>query len=157
LDTIDFSYIDSKAADPKVMWDYFKQAGLNNYSVAGVMGNLYAESGLRPCNLQNTYENSLNMTDLEYTAAVDAKTYKNFVYDSAGYGLAQWTFWSLKKQMLEYFQAKNKSIGDLETQMEFLVYQLSTHYKSVWTDLKNAKSVREASDIMLLRFERPAD
>ena len=59
--------------------------------------------------------------------------------------------------MLKYFQKKNKSIGDLETQMEFLVHQLSTNYKSVWTTLQTAKSVLEASNAVLLKFERPAD
>ena len=112
---IDTSKIDTSAADPKKMWDYFKSKGLNDYGVAGLMGNLYAESGLRPCNLQNTYEKSLGMTDAEYTAAVDAGTYTNFVNDKAGYGLAQWTYWSLKQEMLDYFKSKKKSIGDLET------------------------------------------
>jgi hypothetical protein len=78
------------------MWDYFKAKGLNDFGVAGLMGNLYAESGLRPTNLQNTYEKKLDMSDAEYTAAVDAGVYTNFVNDSAGYGLAQWTYWSLK-------------------------------------------------------------
>ena len=41
--------------------------------------------------------------------------------------------------------------------MEFLVYQLSNGYKTVWNTLVNAKSVREASDAVLLKFERPAD
>lgn len=149
--------LDTSAADPKKMWDYFKSKGLNDYGVAGLMGNLYAESGLRACNLQNSYEKSLGMTDAEYTAAVDAGTYTNFVNDKAGYGLAQWTYWSLKQDMLNYFKKKNKSIGDLETQMEFLAYQLSTSYKAVWSTLQTAKSVREASDAVLLKFERPAD
>ena len=56
-----------------------------------------------------------------------------------------------------YFKKKNKSIGDLETQMEFLAYQLSTSYKAVWTTLQTAKSVLEASNAVLLKFERPAD
>ena len=41
--------------------------------------------------------------------------------------------------------------------MEFLTYQLEKSYKSVWIILKRAKSVREASDAVLLQFERPAD
>jgi hypothetical protein len=41
--------------------------------------------------------------------------------------------------------------------MEFLAHQLSNNYKAVWTTLKTAKSVREASDAVLLKFERPAD
>ena len=153
----DTSTVDTSAADPKVMWDYFKSQGLNDYGIAGLMGNLYAESGLRACNLQNTYEKKLGMTDAEYTIAVDNGTYTNFVNDSAGYGLAQWTYWSLKRDMLNYFQSKKKSIGDLKTQMEFLAHQLSTSYKSVWTTLKNATSVLEASNAVLLKFERPAD
>lgn len=70
-----------------------KSAGLNDFGVAGLMGNLFAESGLNPKNLQNTYEKKLGMTDAEYTAAVDSGSYSNFVKDSAGYGLAQWTYW----------------------------------------------------------------
>ena len=154
---LDTSYVNTSAADPKVMWDFFKSKGLSDFGVACLMGNLYAESALRSCNLQNTYEKSLGMTDAEYTAAVDSGVYTNFIKDKAGYGLAQWTYWSLKEQMYNYFQERKKSIGDLDTQMEFLAYQLSTSYKAVWNGLVNATSVREASDIMLLKFERPAD
>jgi hypothetical protein len=45
------SATNTAAADPAKMWDYFKSQGLNDYGVAGLMGNLYAESGLRSCNL----------------------------------------------------------------------------------------------------------
>jgi hypothetical protein len=41
--------------------------------------------------------------------------------------------------------------------MEFLVHQLSTQYAAVWRILTSTKSVREASDAVLLKFERPAD
>ena len=155
--TIDASTVDTSAIDDKVMWNYFKSKGLNDYGIAGLMGNLYAESGLRPCNLQNTYEKSLGMTDAEYTAAVDSGKYTNFVNDKAGYGLAQWTYWSLKQEMYNYMTGKKKSIGDGQTQMEFLAHQLSTSYSAVWTTLQNAKSILEASNAVLLKFERPAD
>lgn len=151
------SKVDTSAVDSKVMWEFFKSKGLNDYGIAGLMGNLYAESGLKPTNLQNTYETKLGMTDAEYTAAVDSGSYTNFVNDSAGYGLAQWTYWSLKQEMLNYHKAAKKSIGDGKTQMEFLVHQLTNSYKAVWSTLQNAKSVREASDAVLLKFERPAD
>lgn len=149
--------INTAAADPKVIWDYFKSKGLNDFGIAGLMGNLYAESGFKSCNLQGTYEKKLGMTDAEYTASVDNGTYDNFVKDQAGYGLAQWTYWSLKQDLYNYLKKQNKSIGDLEGQMEFLAYQLSTSYKSVWITLQNAKSILEASNVVLLKFERPAD
>ena len=154
---IDTSKVNTNPINDKEMWNFFKSKGLNDYGIAGLMGNLYAESGLKPTNLQNSYEKSLGMTDAEYTAAVDCGAYTNFAQDSAGYGLAQWTFWSLKQEMLNFIKNKGKSIGDGETQMEFLAHQLSTSYSSVWATLKNAKSILEASNAVLLKFERPAD
>ena len=60
--------------------------------------------------------------------------------------------------MLTFHTKKGKSIGDLNTQLEFLVHELTTSYKnSVWEVLKSAKSILEASNAVLLKFERPAD
>lgn len=136
---------------------FFREKGLNNYGLAGLYGNLYAESGCNPRNLQNTYEKKLGMTDAEYTSAVDNGIYQNFVKDSAGYGIAQWTFWTRKQALLAYAKSKNKSIGDLEMQFEYLYKELSESYSSVLAVLKTAKSISEASNIVLLQFERPAD
>ena len=118
------------------------------------MGNLYAESGLNPQNLQNTYEKKLGMTDASYTAAVDQGSYDNFVRDSAGYGLAQWTYWSRKQNLLNFAKERNASIGDLEMQLEFLWKELNG-YKSVLNTLMSAKSVKEASDVVLTKYEKP--
>lgn len=129
----------------------------NAFGVSGLMGNLYAESGLVPTNLQNSFEKKLGYTDDTYTTSVDNGDYTNFVHDSAGYGLAQWTYWSRKENLLLFVRSRNQSIGDLESQLEFLHQELSTGYKAVLTKLKAAKSVREASDIVLTQYERPAD
>ena len=141
----------------KVIWDFLKSQGLNDYGVAGLMGNLYAESALRSNNLQNTYSKKLNLSDEEYTKKVDNGTYTNFVRDSAGYGLAQWTFWSRKQNLLNYAKENKSSIGDLNMQLNFLMKELTASYPKVLSTLKSAKTVREASDVVLLQFERPAD
>ena len=141
-------------ANDKTIWDFLKAKGLTDYAAAGVMGNLNAESGLRPDNLQNSYEKKLGYTDAEYTAAVDNGSYTNFVHDSAGYGLAQWTFWSLKQGLLDYAKAAGESIGSLNMQLNYLYSELK---RTILTDLQKATSVRQASDIMLTRYERPAD
>ena len=52
----------------KHLWDFFKVNGLSDAGVAGLLGNLWAESGLNPKNLQNTFNKALNMTDEEYTS-----------------------------------------------------------------------------------------
>ena len=98
------------ATNEELIWQYLKAQGLTDAGTAGLMGNLYAESGLKPTNLQNNYEKKLGFTDDSYTKAVDNGTYGNFVRDSAGYGLAQWTYWSRKESLLNYVKKKNKSI-----------------------------------------------
>lgn len=140
----------------KTIWDFLKGKGLNEYAVAGIMGNLYAESALNPKNLQNSYEKSLGMTDDTYTSKVDNGSYTNFVKDSAGYGLAQWTYWSRKQALLEFAQAAKKSIGDLGMQLDFLWKELQS-YSSVMKTLNSATSIKAASDAVLTGFEKPAD
>lgn len=144
-------------SDEKLMWDYLLDKLGNEYGVAGLMGNIYAESGLRSNNLQNAYETKLGYTDATYTTAVDNGSYTNFVHDSAGYGLAQWTYYSRKQALLDYAKASKKSIGDYEMQLGFLYKELSGSYASVLSELKNAKTVLEASNAVLTKFERPAD
>ena len=139
----------------KDMFDYFVDCGFTQEGAAGLMGNLMAESALKSTNLQDTYNKSLGMTDSEYTKAVDAGKH-DFVYDKAGYGLAQWTYWSRKQNLLKYAKSKGVSIGDEKTQLEFMVQELKG-YKKVIETLKTTHSIREASDIVLTQYESPAN
>lgn len=139
------------------IWNYLTAAGFNACGAAGLMGNLYAESGLNPQNLQNTYEKKLGYTDAAYTAAVDGGAYTNFAGDKAGYGLAQWTYSTRKAALLAYARAAGKSVGDLETQLAFLVKELRESFSAVYNTLKTTQTVRAASDAVMLKFERPAN
>ena len=101
------------ASNEQIIWQFFKKQGFTDAGTAGMMGNLFAESALSPINLQNSYEKKLGYTDSSYTAAVDNGSYGNFVKDSAGYGLAQWTYWSRKQNLLNFAKQKKRSIGNL--------------------------------------------
>lgn len=131
--------------------------GLSDFAVFGLMGNLQAESGFNPINLENYYERKLGYTDQSYTAAVDNGTYTNFTQDRAGYGLAQWTSSGRKAGLLTHARQTQRSIGDIKMQLEFLWVELNGSYKGVLNGIRNAGSIREASDIVLTRFECPAD
>ena len=132
---------------------------LNNnvYGTCALMGNLQAESGLKSTNLQNSFQNKLGYSDESYTQAVDNGKYVNFARDSAGYGLAQWTYWTRKQYLLNYAKQNGKSIGDCEMQIDFLLWELQTGYKHVFNCLKNAADISTASDVVLKQFERPAN
>jgi hypothetical protein len=140
----------------QTIWNFLKSKGLNDFAVAGVMGNLFAESGLKPTNLQNSFEIKLNLTDDTYTKGVDSGTYTSFVKDSAGYGLAQWTYYTRKQSLLDFAKATGASIGDLTMQLNFLWKELQG-YAAIMNVLKTATSVLSASNVILTQFERPAD
>lgn len=136
------------------IWNYLIQY-LTAEGVAGLMGNLRAESNFKSNNLQNSANTKLNVTDEQYTLLVDRGMYTGFCIDSAGYGLAQWTTSGRKSNLYTYAKSKKVSISDLEMQLEFLINELKTSYKKVYEVLRTTKDIKEASDIVLLKFERP--
>ena len=64
-------------ADDGAVWNYLKSAGLTDAGVAGLMGNLYAESGIKSNIIErdaiNKYKNKFGITydDASYTTAID--------------------------------------------------------------------------------------
>lgn len=145
----------SGKADAKTIWNTLMKMIGNPYGVAGLMGNMDAESALIANNLQNTGNARTGLSDAEYTAAVDAGTYTNFVNDYHGYGLCQWTYHTRKQALLNFARAKKASVGNLAMQLQFTEKEMTESYSGVWNTLKTAKSVREASDAVLMNFERP--
>lgn len=141
----------------KQIWDFILSKIGNKFGVAGLMGNLYAESGLIPTNMENAYENRLGYNDTSYTQAVDNGSYGNFVHDACGYGLAQWTYYSRKQALLNYAKGRGVSIGDLTMQLEYLYQELQQSYSGVLNTLKNATSILQASNSVLFNFENPAN
>ena len=144
-------------ANEHTIWTYLFSQGLQEPAVFGLMGNLRAESGLNPINMENSYEKRLGFNDQTYTAAVDGGAYLNFGTDRCGYGLAQWTSEGRKKGLLDYAKRTGRSIGNITMQLEYLMIELNGAYKGVLNGIKAAKTIREASDIVLTKFEIPAN
>lgn len=139
----------------KPIWQTLMKAINNPFGVAGLMGNLFAESSLNPyCKTGG----DKNLSGEEYSAMVDSGKISNekFIYDGIAFGLVQWRYWSRKEQLYLYAVAKGSSIGNIELQLNFMLNELKT-YKTVWNTLLNAKSVKEASDIVMERYEKPGN
>lgn len=139
------------------IWNFCIAKGLTPYGAAGLMGNIDAESALISINLQDSCQGRLKCNDETYVALVDSGVYtkEQFVYDQAGFGLCQWTYWTRKKALYEYAKSTGRSIGDLEMQLEYLFIELQKSFSKVLNVLKTATSVMEASDIVLMEFECP--
>ncbi len=148
-------------ANESEIWNFLMSKIGNPYACAGIMGNLYAESGLWSGNMQNGQQQAWGMTDQQYTDAVNNGTWSRrgytgdeaFIHDAVGYGIAQWTWWSRKKGLIEFARASGKSIDDLGMQLEYLWTELSS--AGYYSQLASSTSVAQASDIMLEQFENP--
>ena len=130
----------------------------NEYGTAGLMGNLYAESGIIPYRLQGDFTSGYSRS-IAYTNNVNSGIYteSQFVTDSKGYGLAQWTYYTRKQGLYNKFvNGGYSSIGDMALGCDYLIDELSSSFSGVLAVLRSATSVREASDIVLHQFENPA-
>lgn len=127
---------------------------VSSTGVAGLMGDLDAESGLKANNLQNSGNSVLGMTDEEFTAMMDVDTYDNFVADGYGYGLAKWTARLRKADLLAHAHERGVSVSDLGMQLDFICHELP-EYPAVLTTQRKAAFVMEASNVVLTQYERP--
>lgn len=160
---VNFSEGSAEVPVSKKIWDYLLAKIGNPYGVAGVMGNLEAESNLCPYRLQGDFTDGYT-TSIDYTARVDSGAVSRYDFvnngpNGGGYGLAQWTFYTLKEGLYDLWKSGGySSIGDLYLHLDFLWQTLNTsEFSGVLNVLKNATSIREASDKFLHDFERPAD
>ena len=138
------------------LWSFF-QPVLGSVGAAAVMGNIQAESAFIPTNLQNSYEKKLGFTDDTYTAAVDSGAYSAyfFSHDSAGYGLAQWTHWSRKQNLYNYLKQNGLSIGSLEGQASFMLWELGQY--GLTKKLQAERDLWQATALVLRQYEKPAN
>ncbi len=130
----------------KKVWNFLISAGFTKEQAAGVIGNMYAESGVNPRRVQGTRTPD---GDLDYPPP-----------GNIGYGLVQWTPGT---KILPYAQQKNKTSGDLGFQLGLLVAQLNgtdntgIAEKNAGDDLKKQTTPEAAAKSFMLKYERPLD
>lgn len=134
------------------IWDQLMAEINNPYGVAGLMGNLMAESSMNPVCMTGK---NIGMTPNEYVSRIkDGRiSAYEFAHDGIAFGLVQWKYWSRKESLINH-----TGPGRIDTagaQVSFLLSEIKT-YKSVWNTLLTAKTVREASDAVMLKYEKPA-
>lgn len=153
----------------KKAYRLYTEAGLTTEGACGLMGNQYAESAGFLANrveflcIKRLKEAGYTYTDESYTKAVDQGklSCEQFLHPlpgkQYGYGLCQWTSPSRKAGLYNATKGKGISIADEAAQIEFTLKELRESYPKVLEKLKSTKSVKEASDIVLVKFEQPAD
>lgn len=169
-------YSDSGNIEQNV-WNALMSVLNNPYGVAGVMGNLKYESGMKPNKLEGlciqryTQYKNVTYTDKTYTDGVDsgAITKEEFLYPlkgitfagksthQYGYGLAQWTSMNRKEGLYNLCRSRNASIADEKCQVEWLLHEIQASYPAVFSSLVSARSTDAATDVFLEKFEAPSN
>lgn len=130
-------------------WNFIIRKTKNSYGTAGLVGNIFIDSDLIPTTSQHP-----TLSEEEYIQAIDDGTYTDFVNDNVAFGLMQWQKPEDKEKLLAYAHNKGQSIGDFETQLEFLCRQLQReYYAGVWRVLKHTDNIREASDAIVENYK----
>lgn len=148
-----------------------RNAGMSKKGAAGMMGCMKYESGMKPNNLEDSYNARFGMTDEQYTSAVDSKkeSKSQFMYgryatyisgqtpgEAVGYGLTQFTSSDLKRRLYEKTVERGKSIADIGAQMDATVDTLKSRKvgsSTLFQTIKNAKTPTEANKWFLWRYE----
>ena len=134
------------------IYNQLRYYGLNHAGACAMLGNLMAESSL----ISNIAQRGMtNLSDAEYTAKFN-RAPDSCYRDGVGYGLAQWTYWSRKKNLFEFAYTHGESVGDEEIQIDFLVHELKNEYSGLYNYLCTTSDMYEATSRICKEYERPA-
>lgn len=144
------------------IYNALRKAGMTYAGAIGTIGNLQGEtSDFDPMSCETSYLNRFKLTDAEYTRRADngeaIYNGKYFEKDSAGYGIAQWTYYMRKRNLLNYAKSLGKSVGDLDVQIAFMIKEMQTQYTSVWKVVSTTTDYTKAVKICVTDYEKPAN
>lgn len=127
-------------------------AGMTKEGACAVIGNMAAESGMKP----NIAQRGMTpLSDEQYTAAADSGSI-DFANDSVGYGLCQWTFHTRKAGLLSHAKARALSVGDETAQVTYCVVELMKDYPVLWKQLCSSHELYALTEAVCTIYERPA-
>jgi|GEM_PF-3573113 Hemopexin. len=144
---------------------------------AGLLGNVYPESGVIPARVEGsapstpTRSKDFNLVDTTFTPdeIMNRDSSTKVGPGKPGVGLAQWTWPSIRRAGLFTHSFGWMSLGatmplvlgsailfNMDAQLDYMVAELQTKYAAVWTVLTNpVVSVDDACDEVTYRFEVP--
>ena len=146
----------------EALWHALRSKGYSAKAVAVLLGHAQAESGLECDRLQGDFSADRALSR-RYTAQVDSGAIDrgSFAWhgpNGGGYGLVQWTYPTRKLGLYDTARRLGVSIGSEKAAVEWLDAELhQAEYAPVLTALRGGGSIREISDVVMHRFERPAD
>lgn len=140
------------------IWNFLMNKYKNEMGVAGMMGNLYAESHqFLPISAEQLDNQPISVIQ-EYTNQINNGTIskEQFYNYHKGYGIAQWTYWGRKKALYELAQMLTNpfNIGDMNVQLTFMVNEL--HSYGCDTELMYSTDIKSTANYIMNNYEKPS-
>lgn len=140
----------------QTIWNYLKRhTSLSDEAIAGIMGNMEAESNCEACRLQGDFSADRHISK-EYAQKVNSDQLPNWYRDSQGFGLCQWTYFSRKANLRSTCQSYGVGIEDEEAQLAFMLAEMQMEFSNMWRRLLTTNDIGEAAGLMCREYERPA-
>ena len=141
----------------QTIYNVFRRHGLTEAAALGMLGNWQCESTCEPFRLQGDFS-SMKTVSKAYVMNVmnGSITRDQFAHDQKGFGLAQWTYFSRKYNLYDYWKASGKTLDDCTMQTEFAMYELETEYRPLLDFLRSTNDVFTATSRICREYERPA-
>lgn len=155
----------SGSTNEEAVWNYLLGLGYTKNAAAGIMGNMSVESASTFDGriVQGDYDSNLAYS-IDYTKKVDSgaisrNDFANNGPNGGGYGLVQWTYYTIKEGLYDYAKNERKlSVGDTAMQIDYLEKYLQSNNQGLYNSLRQSNiSVDSATRNFMLQFERPAD
>lgn len=138
----------------ETIYNALRNGGLSHPGACAVMGNMQCESLMQ----SNIVEMRCPMSGVDYTWNVDHGSISKdqFIHDSYGYGLCQWTFYSRKAELYDLAKSKGVSIADEAMQCELCVKELRRDNGNLYGFLCGDCDLYTATSRVCCEYERPA-
>ncbi len=141
-----------------LIYNQLRASGVTHAGAIGILGNWMAESGLEPGRLQGDFSSG-RLQSMIYTADVTSGKINRtqFARDAKGYGLAQWTYFTRKEDLYDFWQGSGAALDDVRMQVKFALQELSTEaeYSGLWDVLRTTEDIWTAVDKVCRLYERP--
>lgn len=139
----------------QTIWNYLKShTELSDEAIAGIMGNMEAESNCEACRMQGDFTADRSKSK-EYARKTNSGQ-NNFINDSIGFGLCQWTYYSRKQNLLNCCRSYGKGVEDEEAQLAFMLAEMQMEFTNMWRRLLACTTIADAAALMCREYERPA-
>ena len=141
------------------IYGILRAGGLTRAGALGLMGNWDCESNLEAGRVQgdfSPYRTGSKLYVSQITSGVISK--EQFMRDAKGFGLAQWTYFSRKGALYDYWRQSGDSLDSGRMQARFALYELATggEYAALYQFLKSSDDLRECVAKVCTIYERPA-